>query len=94
MEPPSICADCGVEVEQRRDGKWAQRITEGWKGWSYTCRAVTDWDGILDAAVLISADYHYVEGEEQRHFRKDVEGGAPRRIGPANLDVRRDPGST
>jgi hypothetical protein len=61
------CADCGAEVEQKR-GKWANRITEGWTGWSFCCRTATRWDDDKDAAVLESADYHYVEGEVQRHF--------------------------
>jgi hypothetical protein len=88
------CADCGVEVQQRRDGKWAERITDGWRGWSYCCRTVSEWDAILDAAVLISADYHYVEGEEQRRFRKDDAGGAPGRTGEEDRGIRRDAGPT
>lgn len=47
-----------------RDGAtvWAARRPEG--GWSMVCRTVAgDQPG-----VIASADYHYIEGEEQRHF--------------------------
>jgi hypothetical protein len=58
-----VCADCGRRVERRRNGHWAERITS--TSWSFTCRAVVEGD------VLVSADYHYVEGEQQRHFPND-----------------------
>lgn len=60
------CADCGRIVTQYR-GKWADR--EGrpgrryqW-GWDFCCRIT-----IGEMGRLTRADYHYVEGEEQRHF--------------------------
>ena len=57
------CADCGVEVERSPQGRWAElREGFGLRVWRVTCRKVMDDDR------LVSADYHYVEGETQRHF--------------------------
>ena len=44
---------------QRTNGWWASRRGTGW---SYTCREV------IEGGHLTMADYHYVEGETQRHF--------------------------
>jgi len=63
-----VCADCGAALTKQRNGRWASRITEGWNGWDFCCRAITRWDDDQDCAVLDSADYHYVKGEEQRRF--------------------------
>ena len=60
------CADCGATVTKSKiNGHWASRITltDGHPAWDFCCRTETQ-DG-----KLISADYHYVEGEEQRHWR-------------------------
>lgn len=59
------CADCGAKVEggHRRNGWWTtvSRIGEP-LAQSAVCRVV------MDGNRMLSADYHYVEGEEQRHF--------------------------
>jgi hypothetical protein len=56
------CADCGVEVEARIGG-WATAGTVGsTRVWGMTCRDVIEGDR------LVSADYHYVQGETQRHW--------------------------
>lgn len=54
-----ICADCGARVEPRY-GKWAARVEPGFR---YCCRYVLN-----DEHRLVSADYHYIDGERQRHF--------------------------
>lgn len=62
----ATCADCGLPVEwyPPRD-RWASKIADNGTidAWSFTCR-ITRLDGIL-----VAADYHYVDGETQRHFR-------------------------
>ena len=57
------CADCGVKVELKR-GRWGALVPGigGRKAWSFVCRMKVEDDR------CIAADYHYVEGEEQRHF--------------------------
>lgn len=56
------CADCGVEVELRLGG-WATAGADGpLRVWGMTCRDV------IEGNRLVSADYHYVEGETQRHW--------------------------
>lgn len=70
------CADCGRAIEERPNHqlagltpkmldkvgtvRWAERVG---RGWSYTCRAD------IDGGRLLSADYHHVAGERQRHWR-------------------------
>lgn len=57
------CADCGAEIEPRRDH------AEGWVDCNglTVCRSVIiDFNG---TPRLQSADYHYVEGETQRHWK-------------------------
>ena len=67
----TYCADCGAVIEQGRDTtdgqpRWAERLHRADDGfppaWSYTCRMVREGTKVL------RADYHYVEGEVQRHF--------------------------
>jgi len=58
-----ICQDCGVIVELMRNGHWGERIRES--QWSGTCRSRLS----PDRTRMISADYHYVKGEQQRTFR-------------------------
>lgn len=55
------CADCGEEVESRRDGWWS---TTPNGGHSAVCRII--WGG---SVAISTIDYHYVEGETQRHFQ-------------------------
>ena len=52
------CADCGKQVTPRR-------TRPGWKDKDnlLICR------GRISDGKLIWADYHYVEGEEQRHWK-------------------------
>ena len=69
------CADCGAEVEQvprtvgTEEPRWGRRtdprpgLTKG-KGWDMCCR----WEPGDKPHTVKSADYHYVEGETQRHF--------------------------
>lgn len=60
MADDPTCADCGAKLVNKY-GRWANKLAEG--EFSYTCRIT------LQGARLISADYHHLEGEEQRHFR-------------------------
>jgi hypothetical protein len=58
-----LCADCGRPVTWlTRYNAWAEP-TEYGVGWSTTCRRV------IEGRRALSADYHYVDGETQRHFR-------------------------
>lgn len=61
------CADCGSKVEggHRRNGWWTT-VGDGTAARLATCRVV------LDGNRLVSADYHYVSGETQRHFPLDT----------------------
>lgn len=67
----TVCADCGAEIEQvpwaekLESPKWAKREPYGL---SFTCRCVNELGPPLRC---LSADYHYVEGEEQRRWRLD-----------------------
>ena len=58
------CADCHAEVWQLRNGHWATRNADNTG--SFTCRMTIEGDR------LVAADYHYVAGETQRHFRAPV----------------------
>jgi hypothetical protein len=58
------CADCGKPVELRRGGRWGVEV--GPNSYSFTCRTIIEGDR------LIRADYHYVEGEEQRHYNPEI----------------------
>lgn len=59
------CAGCGQEVVLHRGGHWAvEKVVEGHEHYSFCCR--TEIEG--RPPVLIKASYHYVEGEEQRHW--------------------------
>jgi len=66
--PRKTCADCGADVRRGpmtvADGKpmWGEQLDGG--GWSYACR----WTPGKAVGTAVSIDYHYVEGEEQRHF--------------------------
>jgi len=69
-----ICADCGAEVELRAttstdDNMWGRRIdpprTGASASWDFCCR----WEPGPERGTMASADYHYVQGETQRHFR-------------------------
>lgn len=55
----SVCADCGVPIVLFRN-KWASPSRHG--TYSFTCRYTAE--GIK----LLTADYHYVKGEKQRHL--------------------------
>ena len=71
----TTCADCGVEVEAKHttgDGEtmWGHRVTpllptDSHDAWDFCCR----WEPGEERGTIKSADYHYVEGETQRHFR-------------------------
>ena len=61
----TTCADCGAEVVERR-GRWADQRTED--GHAFVCRYQVIINDNGDP-VLLSADYHHVEGESQRLFR-------------------------
>lgn len=67
------CADCGVEVEPTLDGRWVSQVEFGR---SYVCRAthkrITDPFGRW-VTRLISADYHHIKGERQKHWPLDTE---------------------
>jgi hypothetical protein len=76
VEPPSIshpnerrCADCGRIVSKHR-GRWADReprARQYQNAYHFTCR--THEAAQPDGGVrLEAADYHYVEGETQRHW--------------------------
>jgi hypothetical protein len=58
------CADCGVEVERVVNGRWGHPEGANPAGgrWSMCCRVVAE------GHRLVSADYHYVQGETQRHW--------------------------
>ena len=53
------CAGCGRALRPRRYGP----------GWSDS-RGITYCTAVMRDGVLVSCDYHYVAGEEQRHFRE------------------------
>lgn len=62
------CADCGADVEARHttasgETMWGRKV--GPTTWDFCCR----WEPGAEPGTLASADYHYVEGEEQRRFR-------------------------
>jgi hypothetical protein len=62
----AVCADCGQPVEwYPPKDRWASKIAErgNTDAWSFTCR-IERLDGFL-----LAADYHYVDGETQQHFR-------------------------
>lgn len=64
MPDPALqerCADCGRKVERGRNGHWGARRTEP-PSLVFVCRST------IEGGVLVAADYHYIEGEEQRHF--------------------------
>jgi hypothetical protein len=67
-----LCADCGRPVAwMKHYDTWAEPIEcEGRVGWSATCRHKIEGDRLL------SADYHYVDGETQRYFRAPEETSA------------------
>lgn len=65
MAEERICQDCGAVVEQMVNGHWGRRLGES--HWSGTCRATLSTDG----GRLVEADYHYVKGEVQRHFKSN-----------------------
>lgn len=58
-----ICQDCGVIVERMMNGHWGQPLGES--RWSGVCRSTLS----ADRTRLLEADYHYVKGEVQRHFK-------------------------
>jgi hypothetical protein len=61
------CADCGAKVERSPNGHWAERRQGfGLIVWSVSCRKVQEETD--DGYRLVSADYHYVQGETQRHW--------------------------
>ena len=60
------CAGCGKPVSKSPTGRWGHR--RGGGVWEMTCRSVIEGDR------LITADYHYVKGEVQRHFPPPKEG--------------------
>jgi hypothetical protein len=64
VDPLFVCADCGRTLTLLR-GRWAHEVGPG--AHRMTCREhiSTKPDGTL---VLEAADYHYVEGETQRHW--------------------------
>lgn len=59
----NTCADCGKKVKRRSYGTgWIDRFG------ATVCRSKeSERDG---QPILVSADYHYIYGEEQRHFPK------------------------
>jgi hypothetical protein len=64
-----VCADCGKTVEKVRNiPGWGHRVGQGH---DFCCRVV---DHPTKAGKIVSADYHYVEGETQRHFRAVDDG--------------------
>jgi hypothetical protein len=70
MKAIETCADCGREVVFHR-GRWANIVRPD-KEWSYVCRlAYEDDDEHLPR--LVSADYHYIEGEVQDHWPPNVD---------------------
>lgn len=81
---PHICADCGATIfpdHMLGEGHWAQLLAhhlatgETVPTYNYVCRME------LRDATLLSADYHYIEGEEQHHFRLVQELSATPRCG-------------
>lgn len=66
------CADCGAHVSKTPTGRWGRRRGVG--TWEMTCRSEIEGDR------LISADYHYVKGEVQRHFPPPKEGHESRDV--------------
>lgn len=62
-----ICMDCGATVVlrgRRSDGSLRWGIRKGPGVYDMTCRRE------IEAGELQSADYHYVNGEVQRRFRR------------------------
>jgi hypothetical protein len=61
------CAGCGRDIVKGRDGRWGEVIrgtAEDPLAIDYTC----DWAPGPEPGTVAWVDYHYVEGEEQRHF--------------------------
>jgi hypothetical protein len=69
------CADCGAEVVLHR-GRWAVETKPG-RQWDYVCRLVHNNDE--EQPRVLSADYHYIEGEVQMHWPPTID---PFRSGP------------
>lgn len=65
----TVCADCGREIERDPlDGRWfnwTDFVRNVGRGRSYVCR-MKYMDGTNN--IVRSCDYHYVEGETQRHY--------------------------
>ena len=55
-----VCGDCGKPIKRHRGGKWAVELDEG--RYSFTCRTV------IEGTVLVRADYHHIDGEDQDHY--------------------------
>jgi hypothetical protein len=55
-----VCADCGKPIKRVRTGRWAEVLDEG--GYSFCCRT------IISGTVLVRADYHHIDGEDQDHY--------------------------
>jgi hypothetical protein len=68
MDELTTCADCGAPIEKVRLG-WGKRLVNDdheRSGFNFCCRVQYELSG--ERPRLISADYHYVDGETQRHF--------------------------
>jgi hypothetical protein len=66
----TTCADCGEEIVEHR-GKWAVHKPDHLEPYVYACRyEIIIGEG--GAPMLVTADYHHIEGEQQRLFRHVV----------------------
>ena len=72
MAEQAFCDGCGAEVERTPRG-WARKKDFGddLAGWDYCCQVLYDTSGKTAAFRVLGADYHFVKGEKQRHFRPD-----------------------
>jgi hypothetical protein len=70
------CADCGKTIEfNTRMKQWGVRRG---KSWHFCCRVVYDPETMTPSGVgsrILSADYHHVADQPQRHFPKERANG-------------------
>lgn len=81
------CADCGRDLVIHR-GRWAH-VGKSGKTWGYVCRMVHSNDD--DQPRILSADYHYIEGEVQKHWPPTID---PFHAGPGEQQPTTDERTT
>lgn len=74
--PDARCADCGAHIEPvpGMERGWGEPATHVQgpsirRGWDLCCRITYD---PTNTSRIVSADFHHVAGETQRHYRAGV----------------------